>query len=85
MWGRILQIVSLVLLAVIVVAVVSPYFDLEPTTVRSAKRDITLFGQAVVPVAEGKLGVSEIFLPKPRMLRWQQACDVVARGCARLC
>ena len=41
MWGRILQIVGLVLLAVIVASVVSPWFDLHPTTLRTSKRTIT--------------------------------------------
>jgi hypothetical protein len=41
MWGRIVRIVGVALLVVIVLSVVSPWFDLHPTTLRTSKRAIS--------------------------------------------
>jgi hypothetical protein len=85
MWGRIIRIVSLALLAVIVVSVVSPWFDLHPTTLRTHKRAITQLGLAVPFSWPGSLSFSPIFLTKLRPLQWHPGSDIVARDCARLC
>jgi hypothetical protein len=85
MSGRLLKIVGLVLLAVIVATVVSPWFDLHPTTLRTSKRAITHFSLAVPLFLPGALPVSTTFLTKPRPLQSHQVSDIVARDCARLC
>jgi hypothetical protein len=85
MWGRILQIVGLVLLAVIVAIVVSPWFDLHPTNLRTSKQSITHFSLVVPLFLPGALPVSATYLTKPRTLLSHQANDIVARDCARLC
>jgi hypothetical protein len=85
MWGRVSRIVGLVLLAVTVASVVSPWFDLQPTTLRTSKQAITHFSVAVLPFLLHKLPVSPIFLTKPRTLPSHPAYDIVARDCARLC
>lgn len=85
MWGRIIRIIGLVLLAVTVASVVSPCFDLQATTLRTSKRAITQFCLAVPFFWPGTLPVSPTFLTKPRTPQWHQAFDIVARDCARLC
>jgi hypothetical protein len=85
MWGRIIRIVVLVLLAVIVVSVVSPWFDLHPTTLRTFKRAITQLGLAVPFFWPGSLSFSPILLTRLRPLQSHPGSDIVARDCARLC
>jgi uncharacterized membrane protein YphA (DoxX/SURF4 family) len=85
MWGRIIRVVGLALLAVIVLSVVSPWFDLHPTTLGAAKRAITQLGLAVPFVWQGSLSFSPIFLTKLRPAQSHQVSDIVARDCARLC
>ena len=85
MWGRIIRIVGLAVLAVIVVSVVSPWFDLHPTTMGTSKRAITQLGLAVPFFLPGSLSSSPIFLTKLRPLQSHQVSDIVARDCARLC
>jgi hypothetical protein len=50
MWGRVVQFVGFILLVAIVVSVVSPGFDLYPTTLRASKRGVTHYIPAVPPV-----------------------------------
>jgi len=85
MWGRILRIVGLVLLVVIVASVVSPWFDLHPTTVRAFKRAITHFSLALPPFLPGASSIPATFLTMLRPLQSHQVSDIVARDCARLC
>jgi hypothetical protein len=85
MWGRIIRIVAIALLAIIVVSVVSPWFDLHPTTLRAAKRAITHFSLALPPLLPGASSVLPTFLTMLRALPSHQASDIVARDCARLC
>jgi hypothetical protein len=85
MSGRLLKIVGLVLLAVIVATVVSPWFDLQPTTVRTSKRAITHFSLALPPFLLGASSVPLTFLTMLRTLQSHQVSDIVARDCARLC
>ena len=66
MWGRITRIIGLVLLAVTVASVVSPCFDLQPTTLRTNKRAITQFSLAVPFFWPATLPVSPTFLTMPR-------------------
>ena len=84
MWGRIRQIVGFVLLGVIVASVVSPWFDLEATTLRTSKRAITHFSLLVPPFLPGALRVSPTVLTKPSTLQSHQAYDIVARDCTPL-
>ena len=85
MWGRIVRIVGLALLAVIVVSVVSPWFDLHPITLRTSKRAITQLSLAVPFFLPGSLPFFPIFLTKLLPLQSYQVSDIVARDCARLC
>jgi hypothetical protein len=85
MWGRIIRIVGLALLAVIVVSVISPWFDLHPTTLRTSKRTITQLSLAVPFFLPGSLSFFPIFLTKLRPLQSHPGSDIVARDCARLC
>ena len=85
MWGRIIRIVGLVLLAVIVASVVSPWFDLEPTNLRPSRRVIIHFNLAFQTVVIGALPVSLAVLAAPHTVQSHQTCDIVARDCARLC
>jgi hypothetical protein len=85
MWGRIIRLVGLALLAVIVVSVISPWFDLHPTTLPTSKRAITQPSLAVPFFLPGSLPFSPIFLTKLRPLQSYQVSDIVARDCARLC
>jgi hypothetical protein len=84
MWGRLTKIVGLVLLVVTVVSVVSPWFDLHPTTLRTHRRAIILI-LAIPPILQRALPVSSFLLTKPPTLQSQQAYDIVARDCAWLC
>jgi hypothetical protein len=85
MRDRLIRIIGLVLLAVIVASIVSPWFDLHPTTLRVSKRTITHFSLAVPLFSPGALTVSATFLTTPRTLQSHRANDIVARDCARLC
>jgi hypothetical protein len=85
MWGRIIRIVGIVLLAIIVVSVVSPWFDLHPTTLRAAKRAITHFSLALPPFLPAGSSVLPTFLTTLPALQSRQVSDIVARDCARLC
>jgi hypothetical protein len=85
MWGRIIRIVGIALLAVIVASVVSPWFDLQPTTVRASKRAITHFSLALPPLLPGAPSVPPTLLTTLCILQSHQVSDIVARDCARLC
>jgi hypothetical protein len=85
MWGRIVRIVGVALLVVIVVSVVSPWFDLHPTTLRTSKRAITQLGLATPFFWPGLPSFSPIFLTKLRPLQSHRVSDIVSRDCARLC
>jgi hypothetical protein len=85
MWGRIIKLVGLAVLTVIVAAVLSPYFDLQPTTLGKSHRatvQFTLAGPLFLP---GAVHASPTVLIKPRTLPCNHECDIVARDCARLC
>ena len=84
MWGRLIKIVSLVLLAVTVVSVVSPWFDLHPTTLRTHRRAITL-GSAIPPFLQSSLPVFSFFRNRLPTAQSRQVFDILARDCARLC
>jgi hypothetical protein len=85
MWRRIIRIVAIALLAIIVVSVVSPWFDLDPTTLRAFKRAITHFSLALPPFLPGAYSVLPTFLTMLRALPSHPVSDIVARDCARLC
>ncbi len=85
MSGRLLRIVGLVLLAVTVALVVSPWFDFQPATLRKSHRAIAHFSFAVLPFLSGALPVSVTILTKLPMLQSHPTYDIVARDCARLC
>jgi hypothetical protein len=85
MWGRILWIVGLVLLAATVASVVSPWFDLDPTTLRTSRRAVAQLSLAVPLFWPGALPVSPTFLSRPRTLQSRPGYDIVVRDCARLC
>ena len=85
MWGRIVQIVGLVLLVIVAASVVSPWSDLQLTTLRTSKRAMTQVGLAIPPLLPGALPVPSTFLAGPRTLQLHPAYDIVARDCARLC
>ena len=85
MGGRLTRIVGILLLAVVMTAVVSPWFDLDPTALRTSHRSITQFSHAVPRVLPGALPGSYTFLTDPLMLQSHAVCDIVTRDCARLC
>ena len=85
MRGSFTRIVGILLLAVVVAAVVSPWFDLDPTAVRTSHRSTTQFSLAVPRVLPGALPGSYTFLTDPIMLQSHSGCDIVTRDCARLC
>jgi hypothetical protein len=85
MWGRIIRIVAIALLAIIVVSVVSPWFDLHPTTLRAFKRAITHFSLAPPPFLPSASSVLPTFLTMLPAPQSHQVSDIVARDCARLC
>lgn len=85
MWGRIIWIVGLVLVAVIVASVVSPWFDLHPTALRTSKRAIVHFSFAVPLFLLSAPPLCSTCLTKLCTLQLRQAYDIVARDCARLC
>jgi hypothetical protein len=85
MWGHIIRIVGLVLLVVVVASVVSPWFDLQLTTLRASKRAITKVSLAIPLFLPGALPVPPTFLTEPLTLQSHPAYDIFARDCARLC
>jgi hypothetical protein len=85
MGGTLTRILGILLLAVVVAAVVSPWFDLDPTALRTSHRSITQFSLAVPRVLPGALPGSYTFLIDPLVLQSHAVCDIVARDCARLC
>jgi len=85
MGGSFTRVLGILLLAVVVVAVVSPWFDLDPTALRTSHRSIAQFSIPVPPVLPGALPISYTFLTDPLMLQSHVVCDIVARDCARLC
>ena len=84
MRGRILQIVGLVLLAVTVASVVSPWFDLDSATLRTSKRTGTHVGLATSYLLSA-FPISPTLRTMPPTLPSHQTHDIVARDCARLC
>lgn len=84
MWGRIVRIVGVALLVVIVLSVVSPWFDLHPTTLRTSKRAISTRSRNCIFLARLAF-LSPIFLTKLRPQQSHPGSDIVARDCARLC
>ena len=85
MWRGIIKLVVLVVLAVIVAAVLSPYFDLQPTTLGKSHRATVQLSLAVPLFLPGALHASPTLLIKPRTVRSHRAPDILARDCARLC
>jgi hypothetical protein len=85
MGGSVTRIVGILLLAVVMTAVVSPWFDLDPTALRTSHRSITQFSLAVPRVLLGARPGSYTFLIDPIMLQSHSGCDIVTRDCARLC
>ena len=85
MWGRVVQFVGFMLLVVIVAWVVSPWFDLHPTTLRTSQRGVTHYGLAVSLFLTHAPSDSQIVLTSTRAVQLHQGCDIVARDCARLC
>jgi hypothetical protein len=85
MWRRIIRIVAIALLAMIVASLVSPWFDLQPTTLRTFKRAINHFSLAPPPFLPGASSVFPMFLTMKRAVPSHQVFDIVARDCARLC
>ena len=86
MRGTLTRIVGILLLALVVAAVVvSPWFDLDPTALRTSHRSIIQFSLVVPRVLPGALPNSYTFLTHPLMLQSHSGCDIVARDCARLC
>jgi hypothetical protein len=83
MWGRIVKVVGLVVLTVIVAAVLSPCFDLQPTTLGKSHR--VQFSLAVPLFLPGALHASPTFLIKPSTVQLYRASDILTRDCARLC
>jgi len=79
------RIVGILLLSLVVAAVVSPWFDLDPTALRTSHRSIIQFSLAVPRVLPGALPGSYTLLTDPILLQSQSVCDIVARDCARLC
>jgi hypothetical protein len=83
MWGRIVKVVGLVVLTVIVAAVLSPCFDLQPTTLGKSHRvQLSLAVPVFLPRA---LHASPWLLIKPRTVQLHRASDILTRDCARLC
>jgi len=85
MWGRVVQFVGFMLLVVIVASVLSPWFDLHPTTLQTSKRGVTHYSVAVSLFLTHASSDSQIVLTSTRALQLRQGCDIVARDCARLC
>src|SRR5215813_8802511 len=85
MGGSLTRIVGILLLAIIMVAVVSPWFDLDPTAVRTSDRSTMQFSLSVPLVFPGAFPGSYAFLTDPLLLQSHSVCDIVARDCARLC
>ncbi len=85
MGGSLTRIVGFLLLAVVMVAVVSPWFDLDPTALRTSHGSIIQFSLVVPRILPGALPNSYTFLKHPLMLQSHSGCDIVARDCARLC
>jgi hypothetical protein len=85
MWGRVVQFVGFVLLVAIVASVVSPWFDLHPTTLRMSKGGVTHYSLAVSLFLTPAPSDSQIVLTTTRAVQLRQGCDIVARDCARLC
>jgi len=79
------RIVGILLLAVVMAAVVSPWFDLDPNALRTSHRPITQFSHTVPPVLPDALSSSYTFLTDPIRLQSHSVCDIVARDCARRC
>jgi len=85
MGGSLTRIVGILLLAVVMAAVVSPWFDLDPTALRTSRRSIIQFSLSVPRVLPGALPGSYTFLTDPLILQSHSVCDIVLRDCARLC
>jgi hypothetical protein len=85
MGGSLTRIVGILLLALVVAAVVSPWFDLDPTALRTSHRSIIQFSLSVPRVLPGAPLGSYTFLTDPLILQSHSVCDIVARDCARLC
>jgi len=85
MGGNLTRMVGILLLAVVVAAVVSPWFDLDPTALRTSHRSTTQFSLAVPRVLPGALPGSYTFLTDPLRLPSHSVCDIVTRDCSRLC
>jgi len=85
MGSSLTRIVGILLLALVAAAVVSPWFDLDPTALRTSRWEITQFGLAVPRVLPGALPGSYTFLTGPPVMQSHSVCDIVARDCARLC
>jgi len=84
MWRCLIGLVSFVLLVVTVVSIVSPWFGLHPTTIRTSRRAI--FPSVAIPFFfQSALPDSSFFLSKRPTLQSRQAYDIVARDCVRLC
>jgi len=85
MWGLVIRMVGIAVVAIIVASVVSPWFDLHPTTLRAFNRAITHFSLALPPFLPGASSVLPTFLVLLRALQSHRVSDIVARDCARLC
>jgi hypothetical protein len=86
MRARVLQFVGLVLLLVIVVSVVSPCFDLHPTTLRTSRRGVTPYSFAVLLLLTHLPSFFSVAFMSTRVVQSPpQTHDIVARDCARLC
>ena len=85
MWRGIIKLVVLVVLIVVVAAVLSPYFDLQPTTLGKSHRATVQLSVAVPLFLAGALHASPTLLIKPRTVQSHRAPDILARDCARLC
>jgi hypothetical protein len=85
MWGSIIRVVGVVLLTVIVVSIVSPWFDLQPSTGRMSRLSVAQFSLAVAPILLDALMRSTTFLTGRFTLPSHAVHDIVARDCARLC
>ena len=84
MRGRVAQFVGFMLLVAVVAWVVSPWFDLHPTTLRTSKRAITHYSFAASLFLTHAPSDSQV-VTSTRAVQWRPGCDIVARDCARLC
>ena len=85
MWGRVGQFVGFVLLVAVVMSVVSPWFDLHPTTLRTSRRGVSHFSLAVPLFLMHPRSVLAVWLTSMHVQQSPQTHDIVARDCARLC